>query len=291
MNDLRSQNSSRAGYTLLEMVLALGLGTILLTAVYAALDMHWRYSVTGEVEMERSQLARSILEMMARDLKSTIFQVEQETEDTSTELSDSADSETAMTIEVISEEDEESAGSPGLVGDEQTLMITVSRPQREIGTITEEAQTISSDYRSIAYFLAGSGSGLLAEMMAEEWTDATDGEMEWPALARLEGDRLQMMQADQLGDLNTLSGQTKILAAEINRLEFRYFDGEEWQSSWDSAEMNALPWAVEIVIGFRDPQATGGLFSNTPMGNSTASFRLVVDLPLAALSDPAEEEL
>ena len=63
----------RSGFTLLEVVLALGLSGILLIAVYAAIQMHWTYSITGQVEMERSQLARAIFRRIEIDLRSVVF--------------------------------------------------------------------------------------------------------------------------------------------------------------------------------------------------------------------------
>ncbi len=36
----------------------------------------------------------------------------------------------------------------------------------------------------------------------------------------------------------------------IESLEFQYFDGENWLDSWDSSESGRLPWAVDIRINF-----------------------------------------
>lgn len=37
---------------------------------------------------------------------------------------------------------------------------------------------------------------------------------------------------------------------ELGYLEFRYFDGVEWDTKWDITEGNALPQLIEITIGF-----------------------------------------
>lgn len=42
--------------------------------------------------------------------------------------------------------------------------------------------------------------------------------------------------------------QSTEIAAEVLSLNFRYFDGEEWQESWDSTDSVLLPTAVEITI-------------------------------------------
>ena len=47
-----------SGFTLIEVLVAVGTALMLLTAVYAAIDMHWRYENAGQLEMKRGQVAR-----------------------------------------------------------------------------------------------------------------------------------------------------------------------------------------------------------------------------------------
>ena len=37
---------------------------------------------------------------------------------------------------------------------------------------------------------------------------------------------------------------------ELGYLEFRYFDGVEWATSWELAEGNPLPHLIQITVGF-----------------------------------------
>lgn len=68
----RQAHSSR-GFTLLEIVLALGLSSLLLAALYTALQMHWSSSALGQVEMERSQVARALFRRIETDLRAVVF--------------------------------------------------------------------------------------------------------------------------------------------------------------------------------------------------------------------------
>ena len=68
----RRAEASR-GFTLLEIVLALGLASLLLAALYTALQMHWSSSSLGQVEMERSQVARALFRRIETDLRSVVF--------------------------------------------------------------------------------------------------------------------------------------------------------------------------------------------------------------------------
>ena len=53
MKRLSATNGVRtsAGFTLIEVLVAVGTALMLLTAVYAAIDMHWRYENAGQLEM------------------------------------------------------------------------------------------------------------------------------------------------------------------------------------------------------------------------------------------------
>lgn len=63
----------RAGYSLLELMVALALSVLLLGAIYAGLDLFWRYSTTGQEEVERAQLARAVLRTIEMDLRSVVY--------------------------------------------------------------------------------------------------------------------------------------------------------------------------------------------------------------------------
>ena len=85
---------------------------------------------------------------------------------------------------------------------------------------------------------------------------------------------------------------TTRVAPEVVEVQFRYFDGEDWQDQWHSEELNGFPSAIEIVIAM-DPQR--GL---DPRNSQTASgpeeletLRTVVHLPVAEIlpEEPLED--
>ena len=65
---------------------------------------------------------------------------------------------------------------------------------------------------------------------------------------------------------------------EVSRLRFRYFDGRAWRSRWDSRQQKKLPAAIEIAFELEDPEKR----QRDLMKNLDASGS---KLPL---SDPAE---
>ena len=70
--------SLRAGFTLLELMLALGLTTVILLAISMAVDIHLRSFDARQKQLEESQLARAILKIIADDIRNTVLEYEQD---------------------------------------------------------------------------------------------------------------------------------------------------------------------------------------------------------------------
>ncbi|HIE99499.1 MAG TPA: prepilin-type N-terminal cleavage/methylation domain-containing protein, partial [Fuerstia sp.] len=57
--------ASRAhGFTLLEVLLATGLTTLLMAALYTAMSVYWTTATESYDEIERAQIARAVLRQM-----------------------------------------------------------------------------------------------------------------------------------------------------------------------------------------------------------------------------------
>ena len=63
----------RGGFTLLEVLLAVGISMLAMAAVYAAMGIHLRFIEAGDNDVERAQLARAVLGRIAEDLRATVF--------------------------------------------------------------------------------------------------------------------------------------------------------------------------------------------------------------------------
>ena len=69
----------RAAFTLIEVILATGLATLLLAALWSALSLHLRAFDSGRTQVEEAQLARALLREIAHDLESLAFAAPTET--------------------------------------------------------------------------------------------------------------------------------------------------------------------------------------------------------------------
>lgn len=308
-NAERASAFAPSGFTLLELVLALGLASLLLAALYTALQMHWSSSALGHVEMERSQVARALFRRIETDLRSVVFRdaaLTSSTESSSSSGSGSTSSSTedpnatsgstgsggttgstGSSSSTTTTTENYSTQKTGLFGDEQSLVVHVSLPNRESNLVAsaasangaaaeESAGYVGSDMQSIAYFMAGSSS-----MLAQQLSGSLSSPLgQSTGLARLQGDRMAMQAADESGDLTSMASGVKLLAPEVASIQFEYFDGVSWTTTWDSATSNSIPNAIRITIDFLPPVATGGWYSR-PVSHSTDRFQHTVALPLA----------
>lgn len=273
----------RSGFTLVELVLALGLMTILLAALYGTLDLYQRLTTAGRSDVERAQLARAVLQRIRVDLQSVVFRAAETSTATEGQQEGETDPEAdpAITGELA---------SLGLVGGPQDLLVYVSRPGRvwtaQPAFPSETGAVPQSDLRAVSWFLAvANGQGLAGAVgnLATGGSTLISRESGAQGLARLESPPGMVEQADAANNAAEFAEMSELLAPEVRYLQFNYFDGTTWSTSWDSQLLGSLPSAVEIVIGFSPAEseqlddASRGMLGAEPIGEV---YRLVVALPL-----------
>jgi hypothetical protein len=116
----------------------------------------------------------------------------------------------------------------------------VSKPGHEEqalrASLGGNVQFRTSDMATIAYFVTGTATG------AFQQTATGHG------LARMEGDRLALANADAQSSTALMASCTQIVAPEVISIQFLYFDGFRWRSDWDSSVMVGMPKAVDVKI-------------------------------------------
>lgn len=277
------------GFTLLEVILAIGLTSLLLAAIYAALDLYWKYTTLGHRQVEQAQIARAVFQKISHDLHCVTYRLE--TAEAETEGTGSADSETEETetveIQVTSTDDAYTSGNIGVYGDSQSLVLHTSRPARQPLLLSSNsgattAPSVRSDLLSVSYFLAVAGAGGLQGAAGDQFRNTSGGGEDVQGVARLEGDRLSMSMADQAADLEQMASQSELLAPEISSLQFQYFDGTDWLELWDSTEYGTVPQAIKVTIAFRsDLQQTALESVNEKINGYNNTYSMVIALPLA----------
>ena len=274
MNATRTR--SRSGFTLIEVLLAMSLLVVVVSAAYAGMETLRRVTTLGRDASAERQLSRAIRARFLTDLRSVRF-APPEVPVEETPADDGAATDTGAATAAV-----EPVAVPvpevGVTGDAQTLTIYSALPGRGLDYATGGAGADpgvrSSDLRTVVWFMAGEG-GALASAVA-----GRDG----PGLARLEGDTPAVAAAETTGDNDGLLAAATLLAPEVTALQFRYFDGVDWVGSWDSALTGSLPRAVEMQfqLDLDGPDGFEGAEENRPPATQT----LVVCPPL---SEPSAE--
>lgn len=234
---------SRTGHTLIEILLALGLSLVILTAVYAALDQHWRYAEAGQSQTERMQVTRALFERISLDLRSVVFRPGAGF--------DQATNSIDTRIDVVQSDEAYVGRSIGIVGDGKTLVVQSSTPSVESAA---GSQTVRWEVRALERQTAASQAG------------GTNG------LARIARDKASIVSSD---DAQTVAAR-ELIAAEVETIRFRYFAGGSWLDRWDSVVRQKLPQAVEITIGFRKLNSADQR-ANEP--DASGEYRLIVSIP------------
>lgn len=196
--------------------------------------------------------------------------------------------------------------SAGFWGDATSIEFDMSRLPRldEYSTLvsldlSNPTTQIPSDVRTVSYFLEGS---FVAGPSSTE-SDITPTVAPVNNLGPLERRNLLRTQRDrsvaEYGDTQSTAALTnqnndEIVAEELTRLEFRYFDGYQWTTDWDSDSRGGLPMAVEIVIGLMDGKENPSAASTDVAATSPRPgepqeylYRLVVRIPTAEPLDPS----
>jgi len=282
----------RGGFTLLELLIAMALTLTLMTILYTAMDLHYRFSTIGQIEVERSQIARSLLQQMAADISSVTYRPEEIPEEEEDEDTDEEE-ENTTTVEpeiVYTTTDLAFVGaSLGLFGDGDSIVIHTRRPRRpSVSTDGEEgiSPASGSDLQTVSYFLVG-GEGAMS--LAYSDAISSDGQsvtgLPLTGVARMAGSPMDLSLAEDPSDAPLMASESRMLAEEIESLQFEYHDGYEWLPEWDSQAEGRLPNAVGIKIQFRDEEYDEQSITRQTASELTREFNIVV--PIGA-SNPFE---
>jgi type II secretory pathway pseudopilin PulG len=285
--------SSRRAFSLLEVVLALGLSVVLFAAITAAIQLNLSGLTKQRIRIERKQIARASLAMMANDLRAGI---QYKAADFSG-LDNLVKSQSMMlgslmgaegTEEVPNEEvgsevyDEELVSyRPLFLGTEMSVMLDISRMPRldQYNPLVASSQGMAqtpSDIKSIAYFVSLSDGGIQTEV---QFSPTVPG-----GLYRREIDRAVAAYMGDVGMPAEPDIYSQLVSSEIAQLNFRYFDGADWLTNWNSEEQGGFPLAIEITIVI-DPARTSAnnqTYSFTGYDQQTMEqYRQVVHLPVS----------
>ena len=325
----------RAGFTLLELLIAIGLTSILMVALFSAMDIYFKLQLDSHEEITRLQISRTLLRQMTRDVQSIVFvkkqtvgdepdTVEPATGTTGGSSTDAASGTGAGSSPATGGGDPTAGQNPpaaspaaggssdspstgvtaptaptpasdttaamltytnGLVGSANELLLYVSRPDSNLAYVDAQSLTTTDertgDLMIIRYLVADTSAGGLSGLIGKRLAGTKTGAI---GLVRITGDLFGMSSAVQSGKSEEFTAVDSIDAIEVSQLAFQYYDGAEWQETWDSTTQNSLPVAIEIIMTLRNPVAEDDQLSMKtpdPYALGETQHRMIVALPLA----------
>ena len=311
----RTRIRVRSGYTLLELLLALALTVIVISTIATAIQVNLFSLARAQASIERKQIARSVLAMIGNDIRAAVqFRAadfsgleevllsqqlvagitpltDDETTDEGLEATDTpAFADVASTTE--DDEVEEDDWSIGLIGQSNYIWLDISRLPRIdqyhplIRTAQDDVRT-GSDIKQVLYYVAESSGRNQSEVL--QATDSGGSSRSQMGLFRDEIDRAVVFYQGGL-DPATPKEYSQLVATEVVNISFRYFDGNDWQTQWDSTENNGFPPAVEINITVDSTPQADFDGSGFQQDGRYEQYRSVVHLPLAEIDDSEDED-
>ena len=280
----------RKAFTIIEILIALVLMTVVLYLTGLAIDTHLRLMESSRTEVEESQLGRALLEKVARDIRSVTVAKKEENlavdtsifasmfdssllggADTSALLGDesstgSESTETTNEITDIPPEEGTVVGSmPGIYGSVNWIQIDTGRlPRGE----TFKTQWVLAEGTSLgdrvsptktALYYIGDDTGMMSEEDSTEERLSGSLGQSYDRFAVKYGlyRRLLDRYVTEYATENELEAKyetyDEALAPEVESIEFYYYDteNEEWIDYWDMDEMGSLPGAVRVILEIR----------------------------------------
>jgi prepilin-type N-terminal cleavage/methylation domain-containing protein len=250
----------RVGYTLLEMSLALAIALIILGAVYEFLNRQIAMGEIGRNMTEEAALARALLDQMSTDVSGNLggydpLQITSDTSQTGTSTQSSTTAPSTSTTQPTT-----NPFNIGVSGTDSCLILTTSLVPRELVAydklqIDSSQLAPVSDIRRVSYWFIN-GDSTTGGLAKQEVTSATGTDL-----------------ATTPPDVSNAT--SLIIAPEVKNVLFEYFDGSDWQTTWDGTTMSAdgmtpigPPAAIRITLTLRSRD-----------GLHTTDYQHVVALP------------
>jgi type II secretory pathway pseudopilin PulG len=214
------RSARRSAFTLLEMIISIGLFVTLMGFLFTFYDTVLREREEGQAVSRNAQLARVVLDRMARELR----QATANTPSYGPGVAGFVDNEFGPTISINTHVLPDKALSE--LRDIEAQPLPGQFDLRQISyAIAWDYENLDSNGEPVALGLARSETRTFLRDAIIAGVDEDTGEVEDAAVAF----------------------KRELYAPEIKFLEFHYFDGATWWPDW---RVSALPQMVRITIGF-----------------------------------------
>ncbi|MGI9430322.1 MAG: hypothetical protein ACR2NM_16795 [Bythopirellula sp.] len=232
------------GFTLLEVVLAIGLSGAVLGLLATAIDLYLVRVDASRTEVEIAQLARTLLNQIADDVQAARYDAPRSPSDDSSAESGPVDPALVQ----------------GIFGTAAELRIDRSAIWRWDSAAQEldmqhpnaaaSTTPIDTNMPQTVRYLLGEGRELLTAKLAEQGVSVDPQALGYAGLYREQLSTAAWMSQDSSASSlvgNNIENAT-LIAPEVVDMTFAYFDGTQMLDEWDSSLSEQLPKAIEIRL-------------------------------------------
>ena len=245
---MRNRN---CGFTLLEVVLAIGLSGAVLGLLAVALNQYLFRVDASRTQVESAQLARTLLNQLADDLQAARYYSESTSseEDDSEDVDDETSADPALTQGIFGTETELRIDRSA-VWQWASLARQIDQTNRKVETETLSEPDQNAMPQTVRYLL-GEGKELLAGKLA---ATGVSERLLAPGYAGLYREQLSTavwLELNAETEIPLETGETEsaeLIAPEVVEITFAYFDGQELRTEWDSSLEEGLPKGIEIRL-------------------------------------------
>jgi prepilin-type N-terminal cleavage/methylation domain-containing protein len=263
--------SKRSGFSLLEMVLALFVGTLLLLALYGAFTTYIMSAQTGRDAVTEATIARNVLARVSLDIMGQIGPDDARVVDypgtDASQTTANANNSSGNNMNTPAVTQTMVKFNRGVFGEKDKLILSGYRVRKPPAVETDK----TSDMTRTFYWIMRSGPKSMGLARAEiKQATANDVDL----------------------DPTTLTDPKYIIAPEVKEIEFSYNDGRGgWQDTWDGETPVEVgvpapgpPAAIKIVLTIRRNLKT----ADDPDGDSDGpTYTQIIALPTSNSFPPA----
>jgi prepilin-type N-terminal cleavage/methylation domain-containing protein len=226
------------GFTLLEVVIAIGLGLLVATTLYHMMAMHFAQTEIGRGVAEDAQTLRALVQRLRDDVRNIAFEwtppVDPATLAAPAEAAGASGGAAAGTggtaagggataTATATAEPPVNDYPGGVAGTDSSLTLATRRATRDLDF--SESGGPAQALRTVNYRVGAPQDGGPAGLVREEYDRTPDLASGAPL-------------------------RSENLAPEVEALSLRYFDGTAWTTAWDNTQSKA-PYAVEVTLQVR----------------------------------------